>query len=222
MLAAGQPAVASELSDDERVRRMRDELAMGFAALAPLGRAVSLFGSARTPPGDPDYALARETARVLGAAGFAIITGGGPGLMEAANRGARDVGATSVGLNIELPHEQHPNPYLDISLTFRHFFVRKVMFVRYAGAFVVLPGGFGTMDELFEALILIQTAKIRHFPVVLMNPRYWSGLLDWIRGTMLAEGNVSDGDVDLIDVADGPAEVLAVVREAARRQGRAA
>jgi uncharacterized protein (TIGR00730 family) len=222
MLAAEEPAVASELTDDERVQRMRDELAMGFAALASLGRGVSMFGSARTPPGHPHYALARETARVLGQAGFAVITGGGPGLMEAANRGAREAGATSVGLNIELPHEQAPNPYLDISLTFRHFFVRKVMFVRYAGAFVVLPGGFGTMDELFEALILIQTAKIRHFPVLLMGPGYWSGLLDWIRGTMLAEGNVSDGDVDLIDVVEGPAEVLAVVQEAARRQGRTA
>jgi uncharacterized protein (TIGR00730 family) len=222
MLAAEEPAVVSEHSDDERVQRMRDELAMGFAALASLGPAVSMFGSARTPPGHPHYELARETARVLGEAGFAVITGGGPGLMEAANRGAREAGATSVGLNIELPHEQAPNPYLDISLTFRHFFVRKVMFVRYAGAFVVLPGGFGTMDELFEALILIQTAKIRHFPVLLMDSAYWSGLLDWIRGTMLAEGNVSDSDVELMDVVEEPAEVLAAVQEASRRQGRAA
>ena len=187
---------------------------MGFRDLAGVRCGVAMFGSARTPPGHPDYELARETGRALGAAGYSVITGGGPGLMEAANRGARDAGALSVGLNIELPHEQHPNPYLDVSLRFRHFFVRKIMFVRYAGAFVVLPGGFGTMDELFEALTLIQTGKIDHFPVLLMRSSYWEGLMSWLRGSMLADGFIGAGDPGLIEVVEEPAEVVAAVERA--------
>ena len=222
VLAAEQTVVASERTDEQRVQRMRDELAMGFQALAAVHRGVAVFGSARTPRDHPSYALARATARALGAAGYSIITGGGPGVMEAANRGAREAGALSVGLNIELPHEQHSNEYLDIGLVFRHFFVRKVMFVRYALAFVVLPGGFGTMDELFEALTLIQTGKIRHFPVLLLDRDYWAGMLDWLRERMLADGNISLADLDLIDVVSGPDEVVAVVQEAALQQGRAA
>jgi uncharacterized protein (TIGR00730 family) len=199
---------------------MRSEMAEGFTALAGVTRGVSLFGSARTPPGDPGYELARETAAMLGAAGFAILTGGGPGVMQAANQGAREVGAQSVGLNIQLPFEQRFNPYLDIALRFHYFFTRKVMFMRYSSAFVVLPGGFGTMDELFEALTLIQTGKILHFPVVLLDSDYWGGLLDWIRTTMLPGGNVSAADVDLLPVADDPAHALTIVERAAARQGR--
>src|SRR5947209_6593182 len=220
LLAAEQPAVVSELSDEQRVARIAEEMASGFSALARVGCGVTMFGSARTRRDHPHYDMARQTARTLGAAGYAIITGGGPGLMEAANRGARDAGALSVGLNIELPHEQHANEYLDIALTFNHFFVRKVMFVRYATAFVVLPGGFGTMDETFEALTLIQTGKIRHFPVVLMDPQYWRGELDWIRSTVLGDGAVWEEDVGLMHVVERPEQVLDAVDAAARRQGR--
>jgi uncharacterized protein (TIGR00730 family) len=199
---------------------MRKELGEGFAALSGITRGVSLFGSARTLPEDPAYANARDVARMLGEAGFAIITGGGPGMMQAANQGARDAGATSVGLNIELPFEQHFNPYVDIPLRFHYFFTRKVMFVRYSCAFVVMPGGFGTMDEMFEALTLIQTGKILHFPVVLLGNHYWRGLLDWLRETMLAEGKISAPDVELLRVADTPEEAVAIVERAAVRQGR--
>jgi hypothetical protein len=157
---------------------------------------------------------------MLGRAGFAIITGGGPGMMEAANRGAREAEALSVGLNVELPFEQRFNPYLDVSLRFHYFFTRKVMFVRYSCAFVVLPGGYGTLDELFEALTLIQTRKILHFPVVLLGVDYWSGLLDWVTERMLAGGNIVPADVKLLQLADDPAEVLSVVERAALRQGR--
>ncbi len=199
---------------------MRREMGEGFAALAGITRGVALFGSARTAPEDPGYEQAREVARMLGTAGFSIITGGGPGMMQAANQGARDVGATSVGLNIQLPFEQHFNPYVDIALRFHYFFTGKVMFVRYSCAFVVMPGGFGTMDELFEALTLIQTDKIRHFPVVLLGSRYWNGLIDWLRTAMLAEGNISPEDIDLIQIADDPAHAVAIVERAAARQGR--
>ena len=164
---AGRRAAGVRAADAERIRDIAAEFARGFDALADVGRAVTVFGSARTPPEHPDYALAREVGACLGRAGYAVITGGGPGLMEAANRGARDVGALSIGCNIELPHEQALNPYLDIGLRFRHFFARKVMFVRYASAFVICPGGYGTLDELFESLTLIQTGTIRHFPVIL-------------------------------------------------------
>ena len=177
-LGPNYPALAG--SDPDRVARIRDEVAYGFSALTDVAHAVSIFGSARTRPDHSHYKLARALATRLGTLGFDIITGGGPGIMEAANRGARDAGVRSIGLGIELAHEQGINPYVDLSLQFSHFFVRKLMFIRYASAFVVFPGGFGTLDELFEALMLIQNAKIRHFPVVLAVSEHWSGLEQWI------------------------------------------
>jgi uncharacterized protein (TIGR00730 family) len=219
LLGAERPAVATERTEEERLARIREEVVTGYDALAHLGCAVSVFGSARTPPEHPDYALARATARRLGEAGFAVITGGGPGIMEAANRGAKEAGATSVGLNIDLPFEQAPNPYQDIALRFHYFFTRKIMFVRYASAFVVFPGGFGTLDELFEALLLIQTGKIRHFPVVLLRPSFWAGMTDWLRERLAADGMIAPADLDLLTATDDPDEVLALVRAGARRQG---
>ena len=180
---------------------------MGFGALHGLGPAVAMFGSARTPPGAAEYEIARSTARLLGEAGYAIITGGGPGIMEAANRGARDAGATSVGLNIELPEEQRPNPYLDVSLHFRYFFARRLMFIRYASAFVVHPGGFGTLDEMFEALTLIQTEKIQRFPVVLLGTEHWRGLLDWL-GARAVGPFIDRNDLDCIEVVDDAADAV--------------
>jgi uncharacterized protein (TIGR00730 family) len=206
------------VADAERVRDIAAEFARGFDALAGIRRAVTIFGSARTPPEHPDYALVRDVAARLGGAGYAIITGGGPGLMEAANRGARDAGALSVGCNIELPREQHINPYVDIGLQFRHFFARKVMFVRYACAFVIGPGGFGTLDELFESLTLIQTQTIRHFPVILLGQGEWGGLLEWLRERALADGRLTAADLGSVRIADGPAEVLELVRNGERRQ----
>jgi uncharacterized protein (TIGR00730 family) len=220
LLCAEHAVPQSVHTDEQRVEWMRSEMAEGFAALAGVSRGVSLFGSARTPVGDPEYELAREMAAMLGAAGFAILTGGGPGAMQAANQGAREVEAKSIGLNIQLPFEQQFNPYLDIALRFHYFFTRKVMFVRYSTAFVVLPGGFGTLDELFEALTLIQTGKILHFPVVLLGSRYWGGLLDWLRATMLPGGKISPADIELLQIADDPAHALAIVERAAERQGR--
>ena len=219
LLGAERPAVGTEHTEEERLGRIREELVTGYDALAHLGCAVSVFGSARTPPEHPDYALARATARRLGEAGFAVITGGGPGIMEAANRGAKEAGATSVGLNIDLPFEQGPNPYQDIALRFHYFFTRKVMFVRFASAFVVFPGGFGTLDELFEALLLIQTSKIRHFPVVLVRTEFWAGLLGWLRDRLAAEALIAPTDLDLLTTTDDPDEVVAIVREGAARQG---
>ena len=219
LLGAERPAVVTERTEDERLDRMRNELVKGYAALGGLGRAVSIFGSARTPTDHPDYALARETARRLGEAGFAVITGGGPGTMEAANRGAKEAGVTSVGLNIDLPFEQGANAYQDIELRFHYFFTRKVMFVRFASAFVVFPGGFGTLDELFEALVLIQTDKIRHFPVVLVRPSFWGAMTDWMHERLVAEGMIAPSDLDLLTVTDDPDEVVARVRAGARRQG---
>jgi uncharacterized protein (TIGR00730 family) len=186
LIAAQEAAVLSTLTDEDRIGRISDELRMGFDALAGVGAAASFFGSARTQRDDPDYALARETARIVGESGLAVITGGGPGIMEAANLGARDAGALSVGLNIELPFEQGGNRYCDIALEFHYFFARKIMFVRYASGFVVFPGGFGTMDELWEALTLIQTGKIHHFPVVLVGTGYWRGMVDWVSDRMLS------------------------------------
>jgi uncharacterized protein (TIGR00730 family) len=197
---------------------MAAELRHGFEVLAPVTRGVSVFGSARTPKDHPRYALAREIGAALGRAGFAVITGGGPGAMEAANAGAKDVGALSIGLGIDLPFEQGLNPYLDVALDFHYFFARKVMFVRYSGAFVVLPGGFGTMDELFEALTLIQTQKIRYFPVVLFGSSYWSGLVEWLRESMLEAGNISPGDLMLFRVTDSVDETVAICRSAAEAQ----
>jgi len=221
IIAAQEAAVRSTLTDEDRIDRIADELRMGFDALSGVAAAASFFGSARTQPDDPDYLLARETARVVAESGLAVITGGGPGLMEAANRGARDGGAMSIGLNIELPFEQGGNGYCDISLDFHYFFARKVMFVRYASGFVVFPGGYGTMDELWEALTLIQTGKITEFPVVLVGTDYWRGLVDWVSERMLAEGNISPGDLDLLTLTDDPAEVRDLLMAAAHRQARA-
>lgn len=213
LLGVGADVPLSAVDDPARIKRIAAEFEMGFAALSGIERAVSIFGSARTAPDDPQYKLTREVARTLGEAGYSIITGGGPGLMEAANRGARDAGAVSIGCNIELPHEQAPNGYQDICLSFEHFFVRKVMFVRYAHAFVVMPGGFGTLDELFEALTLAQTGKIRHFPVVLVGNSYWDGLFDWLTERMLSEGKIDEADLRLIRVSEDPREVRAIVTE---------
>jgi uncharacterized protein (TIGR00730 family) len=221
IIAAQEAAVRSTLTDEDRIERISEELRMGFDALAQVGAAASFFGSARTQPDDPDYELARETARVVGESGLAIITGGGPGLMEAANRGAQEAGALSVGLNIELPFEQGGNKYCDISLEFHYFFVRKIMFVRYASGFVVFPGGFGTMDELWEALTLIQTGKVVEFPVVLVGTDYWGEMIDWICDHMLSEGNISPDDLDLFTVTDDPGEVRDLLMAAAHRQARA-
>jgi uncharacterized protein (TIGR00730 family) len=192
--------------DAWRVFRIMGEFVEGFEDMSQIGPAVSVFGSARTTADDPIYGKCVETARLLGQAGYAIITGGGPGIMEAANRGARLAGARSVGCNIELPFEQRSNEFLDVSIDFRYFFVRKTMFVKYAEAFVIFPGGFGTLDELFESLTLIQTRKVHNFPVVLFGSRYWSGMLDWLEGTMAAEGKIVPADVLLMHVTDDPAD----------------
>ncbi len=220
LLGAEHALVPTLRTDEERVASMSRELTMGFDALREVDRGVAIFGSARTHSDDPTYALSRAVARRLGEAGFSIITGGGPGAMEAANRGARDAGALSIGLNIELPMEQEPNPYLDVSLDFHYFFARKVMFVRYSNAFVVMPGGLGTMDELFEALTLIQTGKIRYFPVLLVGSHYWEGLLRWIRDRMLGDGTISPEDLLLLEVLDDPDAVLDAVQQAAERLAR--
>jgi uncharacterized protein (TIGR00730 family) len=205
-------------ADAERIREIATEFARGFDALAGIGPAVTVFGSARTPPEHPDYALAHEVGACLGSAGYAVITGGGGGLMEAANRGARDAGALSIGCNIELPHEQQLNPYVDIGLRFRHFFARKVMFVRYACAFVICPGGYGTLDELFEALTLIQTGTIRHFPLILAGDGGWEGLLGWLRESALAGGRIDAQDLDIVHLAHDPEELGPIVHAARERQ----
>ncbi len=220
-----EQAAAFTHSEPWRVLRIMGEFVEGFDELAPLGPAVTVFGSARVPADDPMYDLCRETARELAETGFAIITGGGPGLMEAANRGAVEGGAVSVGCNIELPHEQGINPYVTVPLNFRYFFVRKTMFVKYAIGFVIFPGGFGTLDELFEALTLIQTGKIHNFPVILVGSAYWQGLLDWIRGAILAEGKIEERELTLLSVTDDPHEVRRLVvehyeRECHRKFGR--
>jgi uncharacterized protein (TIGR00730 family) len=218
LLWLGDEPADVRAADAERIRDIAAEFARGFDALADVGRAVTVFGSARTPADHPHYALAREVGACLGSAGYAVITGGGPGIMEAANRGARDVGALSIGCNIELPREQALNPYLDIGLRFRHFFARKVMFVRYACAFVICPGGFGTLDELFESLTLIQTRTIRHFPAILVGDGEWDGLLDWLRAGALAERRIDVEDLDVLRVAQRPSEVCAIVDAAYERQ----
>jgi uncharacterized protein (TIGR00730 family) len=221
IIAAQEGAVVSTLTDADRIERIERELRMGFEALAHVGAAASFFGSARTPRDHPEYALARETARVVGEAGMAVITGGGPGTMEAANRGAQDAGVLSIGLNIELPFEQGMNPWVDLGLEFHYFFTRKVMFVRYASGFVGLPGGFGTLDELFESLTLIQTGKIRNFPVILVGREYWRGLLEWIVDRPVGEDKISAEDVRLYTLTDDPDEVSEVLQSAAHRQARA-
>ena len=222
LLEAESLDIETYLTDEVRLRRIADELRDGFAALSHIGKAVSIFGSARTPPDHPEYARAREVAQRLGEAGFSIITGGGPGIMEAANRGAADAGVPSIGLDIELPHEQAMNEWVDLPLTFHYFFARKVMFVRYASAFVVLPGGFGTLDELFEAATLRQTRKIRHFPIVLLESAYWQGLVDWLRGPVLAGGKIEPHDVERLCVTDDLEQMLALIEAADHRRPRAA
>src|SRR5215469_15015648 len=199
------------LTDPWRVFRIMSEFVDGFDGLAHIPPAVAIFGSARAKPEDPTYIAAVETARLLAKAGFAIITGGGPGVMEAGNKGAQEGGNCSIGCNIELPFEQGPNPYLDISLDFRYFFVRKTMFIKYAEAFVIFPGGFGTMDELFEALTLIQTKKVSHFPVILYDSKYWKGLIEWINDTMLATGKIHPDDTRLLLLSDDPHEICQIV-----------
>jgi len=222
LLGAETAAVISLLDDATRVDRIADELRNGFRALSHVGRAVSIFGSARTPEDDPDYELARELARMLGGRGYSIITGGGPGIMAAANRGAADVGAQSIGLAIELPMEEGVNQWADLALEFHYFFTRKVMFVRYASAFVVFPGGFGTLDELFEALTLRQTQKIAAFPVVLVGTDYWGGMVDWLRERMLADGKISQADVDDLVLTDDLDRVCEIVEAAEHRRPRTA
>jgi len=204
--------------DAGRIRDIAAEFALGFDRLAAIGPAVTVFGSARTPRQHRYYRLVRDVAAALGRAGFAVITGGGGGLMEAANRGARDAGAVSIGCNIELPCEQRPNEYLDISLRFRHFFARKVMFVRYASAFVICPGGFGTLDELFEALTLIQTATVRHFPVIMLGHDEWDGLIEWLRARALTDHRIDSQDLEGLHLVDDPAEVVRLVRAGHERQ----
>ncbi len=222
LLEAETSAILAELTDAQRLLRIQDELRMGFDALASVGKAVSIFGSARTPADDPRYARARELSRMLGEEGFSIITGGGPGIMEAANRGAREAGVPSVGLGIELPHEQGMNPYVDLALNFHYFFTRKVMFVRYASGFVVFPGGFGTMDELFEAATLRQTEKIRYFPIVLVGTEYWRGLVEWLRESMLGDAYISPEDLEALALCDDPGRVIEIVENVEHRRPRRA
>ena len=213
------PYVPESAADDpERLKEIHEEFAMGFAALADLQGAVSVFGSSRTQPDHPDYALAKETAKQLGAAGFSIITGGGPGIMEAANRGAQEAGAKSIGLNINLAHEQQPNQFQDLSLTFKHFFTRKVMFIRYSHAFIAMPGGFGTLDELTEALNLVQTSTIRNFPSILVGSEFWGGLVEWLEAQLVEEGKIDRSDMRLLQICDKPEEVVAAVEQARAEQ----
>ena len=201
-------------SDPWRVLRIQAEFVEGFGALAELGPAVSVFGSARVHADEPEYALGKEVGRLLVEAWYAVITGGGPGAMEAANRGACEAGGVSVGLGIELPFEQGMNEWVDVGVDFRYFFARKTMFVKYAQGFIVLPGGFGTFDELFEALVLVQTKKVTSFPVVLLGHAYWDGLVDWLRSTVLPGGKVNARDLDLFSVTDDPAEAVRIVMAA--------
>ena len=199
-------------TDPWRVMRIASEFVEGFDTLADIGPAVTIFGSARTAPDDPAYAAAQRTAMLLARAGFSIVTGGGPGIMEAANRGAREGKGRSIGCNIELPFEQITNPYVDTAINFRYFFVRKTMFIKYARAFVVFPGGFGTLDEMFEALTLIQTGKLSHFPVVLFGSAYWGGLVEWLRTAVLSGQRISAADLQLLHVTDDPEEIVRIVR----------
>lgn len=210
-----------QTSEAWRIFRIQAELIDGIEVLNGLGGAVSLFGSARTPVDSPCYEAAETVARLLSNHGFSVITGGGPGIMEAGNKGAKAGRSKSVGLNIHLPHEQRSNPFQDLSLNFRYFFVRKLMFVKYAMAYIIFPGGFGTMDELFESLTLIQTNKIRHFPVVLYGPEFWGGLMDWLRGRMLTDAYISPEDFDIFHIVSTPEEAVQVVLDfCAQQQGQ--
>jgi len=208
-------------TDTWRVFRIMGEFVQGFEDLAQTKNGVAIFGSARTPPDDPEYKAAQETGALFACAGFSVITGGGPGIMEAANRGAFEAGGVSVGCNIELPHEQGSNSYLTLSLKFKYFFVRKMMFVKYSDAFIIFPGGFGTLDELFEALTLIQTHKIHNFPVVLYGSKYWKGMLEWLRGPMLGENKIVEDDFRRLHVTDSPSDIVDIVSQFQREQQRA-
>ena len=205
-------------TDPWRALRILSEFVEGFDALASLGPAITIFGSARIGSESPVYEQSREIARRLAQEGYAIITGGGPGLMEAANRGAQEGGGISVGCNIELPHEQELNAYIDLGVAFRYFFARKTMFVKYADGFVIMPGGFGTMDELFEAVTLIQTGKVDHFPIILVGSAFFGGLLDWCRTRLVADGTIDAADLELVTVTDDPGEVVEIMKRASRRR----
>lgn len=207
---------ASMNTDAWRVFRIQGEIVEGFEALARLGPAISIFGSARLTPENPYYQATVEISRELAKAGFAVITGGGPGLMAAGNQGASEAGGVSVGLNIDIASEPDPNPYQNIGLRFRYFFVRKLMFVKYSVGFVIMPGGYGTLDELFEAVTLVQTKKIDHFPIVLYGSKYWGGLLDWLRTSVVGEGCISEEEMDLLLLADTPAEAVRLILENAK------
>ena len=221
LLESPAPREAVELhkaSDSWRALRILGEFVWGFDNLSDVSDGVTIFGSARTPPGDPEYEAAVETGRLLAQAGIPVITGGGPGIMEAANKGAREANGVSVGCNIELPFEQGTNPYVTKSLNFKFFFVRKTMFVKYATAFIVFPGGYGTLDELFEALTLIQTGRVRHFPVVLFGSRYWGPMVEWLRNTVAAERKINPSDLDLFCVTDEPGEAARIVAKNRRKK----
>jgi uncharacterized protein (TIGR00730 family) len=207
-------------TDSWRVLRIMGEFVEGFDTLSDVYNAVTVFGSARTPLDDPYYAKAVETARLLAMEGFPVITGGGPGIMEAANRGCQEGNGLSIGCNIELPFEQGLNPYVERAINFRYFFVRKTMFVKYSTAFIVFPGGYGTMDELFEALTLIQTGKVKYFPVILFGQQYWSGLAAWLAERVAGEGKIATKDLDLLHLTDSPREAVALVREARERRSQ--
>jgi len=207
-------------SDPWRVLRIQSEFVEGFGALAELGPAISVFGSARIKPGTAFYEMGETIGRLLVEAGFSVITGGGPGVMEAANKGAHEAGGTSVGLGIELPHEQGVNQYANLGINFRYFFARKTMFVKYAQGFIVLPGGFGTFDELFESLTLVQTRTVTRFPIVLVGHHYWDGLVEWLRESVLPEGTISEADFDLFTVTDDPAEAVAIVQDYSRQRAQ--
>jgi uncharacterized protein (TIGR00730 family) len=208
-----RPSTGFLEADPWRVFRIMSEFVEGFDALAEIPPAISVFGSARISEDDPMYTAARDVGAAIATAGLAVITGGGPGIMEAANRGAHEAGGVSIGCNIELPFEQATNPYADIAIDFEHFFVRKTMFVKYAEGFVVFPGGFGTLDELFESLTLIQTGKVVHFPVILFGSDYWNGLVTWLRERLVAEGKIAPEDLDIFTVVDDPAEVVPRIEE---------
>jgi hypothetical protein len=204
---------ALSINESWRVFRIMAEFVEGIETLSDVNNAVTIFGSARVKPDDIYYQKTENLTRLLVQNGFSVITGGGGGIMEAANKGAGEAGGKSVGMNIQLPFEQKPNSYANINIHYKYFFIRKVMFVKYAVAYVILPGGFGTMDELFEALTLIQTKKIKSFPLILMGSNYWNGLLDWLKKTMLAEGKISPADLDLIQVVDEPEEVVKLIKK---------
>ncbi|MDR1298100.1 MAG: TIGR00730 family Rossman fold protein [Deltaproteobacteria bacterium] len=214
-IMASDPFPVNSMGPEEswRMFSIMSEFVKSFSTMSQVGPCVSIFGSARTKPEDPAYQMAERTAELLAGAGFGVVSGGGGGVMEAANKGAAKAGGLSIGLNIELPHEQQPNSFANVELNFHYFFIRKVVFVKYSQAYVIFPGGFGTLDELFEALTLIQTKRIRPFPAFLMGVDYWSGLVDWIKGSMLKTGRISPEDLDIFTLHDDPEEVVKAIRK---------